>query len=301
MHPASNRFLTSLCSTSSELLFSQPLCFHNHLRCPLVLRYAGRSSTHSSLSRVPLITYMQTQQFHTITHSFAQQESAISLSFSSFRTLSLSTEGGTPLRPHVHGSHPRGVHQSLVTNHQSRPQSLHQSLVTTHQSPFQWAIIAIDHVESSQASPHQGRAVQHVPRQGDDQARLRQSTRPGSHPQHAPSRHRSRSLDLRTQVPRVRPSLRRQRQLHPQPQMPQVPKAASPARPSKWDSHFWLSAFHPNLSWDCLPRQGCTLSRRFAFSRIQIRQKRRQNSHRRQERANVVHKADVRRIRQFSQ
>jgi hypothetical protein len=35
-HPANDRFFTPLFSALSELLFSQPLCFHNHLRCPLV-------------------------------------------------------------------------------------------------------------------------------------------------------------------------------------------------------------------------------------------------------------------------
>src|SRR5712671_5403755 len=58
-------------------------------------------------------------------------------------------------------------------------------------------------------------------------------------------------------------------------------RAASPALP--------CSAVFQTLSW-----------RTFAFCRVQVRQKRRQNSHRRQERTNVVHKADARRIGQFS-
>src|SRR6202035_4492261 len=33
---ANNRFFTPLFSTFSELLFSQLLSFHNHLRCPLL-------------------------------------------------------------------------------------------------------------------------------------------------------------------------------------------------------------------------------------------------------------------------
>ena len=122
-----------------------------------------------------------------------------------------------------HRTRSKGVRHSQAMSPRSRPPRIHQSLVTTHQSPFQWAIITLNHVQSSQTRAHQGRAVQHVPGQGYDQARLRQSARSGSYPQHAPGRHRSRSLDLRTQVPRLRPSLRRQRQLHPQPQMPQVP------------------------------------------------------------------------------
>jgi hypothetical protein len=36
VHPENDRFFTPLFSVFSELLFSQPLCFHNHLRCPLV-------------------------------------------------------------------------------------------------------------------------------------------------------------------------------------------------------------------------------------------------------------------------
>ena len=36
VHPANDRFFTPLFSALSELLFSQPVCFHNHLRCPLV-------------------------------------------------------------------------------------------------------------------------------------------------------------------------------------------------------------------------------------------------------------------------
>src|SRR6266436_978698 len=72
-------------------------------------------------------------------------------------------------------------------------------------------------------------------------------------------------------------------------------RAASPVLPCKWDSHFWLSIFDRNLS------RGYLLRRGFALYRIQIRQKRRQNSHRRQERTYVVHKTDTRRIGQFTQ
>src|SRR6266404_5185230 len=69
-------------------------------------------------------------------------------------------------------------------------------------------------------------------------------------------------------------------------------RAASPALPCSAGrsprSPAASSCFARNLS-------------RFSFPRIQIRQERRQNSHRRQERTHVVHKADVRCIRQFSQ
>jgi hypothetical protein len=41
VHPANNRFSTPLFSASSGLLFQQLLCFHNHLRCPLVFSSAS--------------------------------------------------------------------------------------------------------------------------------------------------------------------------------------------------------------------------------------------------------------------
>src|SRR6266853_1101388 len=172
VRPANHRFFSPLFSTSSESFFWQLLCFHIHLRCPLVFSFP--------------------HEFRRVSGSSA------SMTFWN--------------------------HRPRVTN--SPPQSLHGSQIATRgsHSYSQWAIIGFRHVQSSQARAHQGRAVQHVPGQGNDQARLRQPSRSGSHPQHSPSRLRSRSLDLRTQVPRVRPSLRRQRQLHPQPQMPQVPR-----------------------------------------------------------------------------
>src|ERR1700726_1256527 len=43
------------------------------------------------------ITSLQPQQFHAITHSFAQRESAIPSISNSFRTLLMLTGGGTPL------------------------------------------------------------------------------------------------------------------------------------------------------------------------------------------------------------
>src|SRR5258706_1274561 len=46
-----------------------------------------------------LITSLQTQQFHAITHSFAQRRSAISPIFSDFGTPFIATGVGTPLSP----------------------------------------------------------------------------------------------------------------------------------------------------------------------------------------------------------
>jgi hypothetical protein len=91
LHPENNRFFTPLFSTTSELLFSQLLCFQNHLRCPLVFRCADQTSTPDALSPLPLITSLQTQQLHTITHSFAQRCQAIPPVFNRFRTLSIAT------------------------------------------------------------------------------------------------------------------------------------------------------------------------------------------------------------------
>src|SRR5258706_12586358 len=53
VHPENDRFFTPLFSMTSELLFSQPLCFHNHLRCPLVFRCADQTSTPAALSPFP--------------------------------------------------------------------------------------------------------------------------------------------------------------------------------------------------------------------------------------------------------
>ncbi|MCU1240744.1 MAG: hypothetical protein JWO71_1470 [Candidatus Acidoferrum typicum] len=91
LHPDNDRFFTPLFSISSELLFSQLLCFHNHLRCPLVCAHAQRVSTRNPLSPLPLTTSLQTQQLHAITHSFAQRHRAIPPVFNRFRTLSIAT------------------------------------------------------------------------------------------------------------------------------------------------------------------------------------------------------------------
>src|SRR6266404_2353426 len=47
-------------------------------------------------SRFPLITSLQPEQFHAITHSFAQRRSAIYCIFNSFRTLFIAIGVGTP-------------------------------------------------------------------------------------------------------------------------------------------------------------------------------------------------------------
>src|SRR5260370_10567663 len=161
-----------------------------------------------------------------------------------------------------------------------RFQVFHVLQVTSHKSHPRWAIICgSDYVSSSQARAHQRRAVQHVSGQGDYEARLRQSARSGGHPQHPQSRKWPWALDLRTEVPRVRPSLRRQRQLHPQPQMTQVPGRPAGTSP--------LAPPHP------------TLSRGFMFRRIQIRQAYCPPSHRRPHHTHLVYETDVRRVRQF--
>ncbi len=54
------------------------------------------SSGSSMLTPLLLITSLQPQQFHTITHSFAQRESAIPSIFNSFHTLLMLIGGGTP-------------------------------------------------------------------------------------------------------------------------------------------------------------------------------------------------------------
>jgi hypothetical protein len=93
------RFVTPLFSSTSELLFSQLLCFHNHLRCPLVFRCADQTSTPDALSPFPLITSLQPKRFHAITHSFAQRRQAIPPILNRFRTLSIATGVYPPQRP----------------------------------------------------------------------------------------------------------------------------------------------------------------------------------------------------------
>jgi hypothetical protein len=44
LHPANHRFFTPLFSTSSESLFSQLLCFHIDLRCPIVFSPTSKFS-----------------------------------------------------------------------------------------------------------------------------------------------------------------------------------------------------------------------------------------------------------------
>jgi hypothetical protein len=46
-NPGNHRFLSSVFSCSCELLFYQLLCFHNHLRCPMV--FPKRSKNKASL------------------------------------------------------------------------------------------------------------------------------------------------------------------------------------------------------------------------------------------------------------
>src|ERR1700730_9759109 len=288
VHSTNNRFFTPLFSASSELLFSQLFCFHNHLRCPLVFRSILQPANVPTFKRANSRRFILLQPLGFLFR-------APVLCFQSFAAFFARKGGwGTPSRSFPPVSRSKSQH-SRVTG--PRLLGTHESQTTSHKSRRQWAIIgAINHVQSSQTRSHQGRAVQHVPGQGNNQTRLRQSARTGSYPQHAPSRHRPWSLDLRTQVPRVRPSLWRQRKLHPQPQMPQVP--GRPARPA-------AVAFSPVAQGGVRGAlrlfSDAFLLLCFTFRATQIRQEHRQDSHRRQKRTHVIHKADVRRIRQFSE
>jgi len=64
-------------------------------RLPLPTRVFG---TRPPLTPLPLITSIQPQYFHAITHSFAQRRAAIPPNINSFRTLPVATEV-YPLRP----------------------------------------------------------------------------------------------------------------------------------------------------------------------------------------------------------
>jgi len=128
---------------------------------------------------------------------------------------------------------------------------------------------------------HQGRAYSMFPDKGNNQARLYQSARSGSHPE-PPAKP---APDVVTGIYELKcracgHHYGRQRQLHPQPQVPQVP--GRPARPFPVAS---LSQLH----------RSPLRSTGFKFGR-----ERRQDSHRGQKRAHVVHETDARRIGQFS-
>jgi hypothetical protein len=67
VHPTNRRFFTPLFSAASELLFSQLLCFHNHLRCPLVFAYPLRiRSLHRRSALRP------SPRFHRLTNASAR-------------------------------------------------------------------------------------------------------------------------------------------------------------------------------------------------------------------------------------
>jgi len=66
VHPANNRFSTPLFSASPELLFPQFLCFHNHLRCPLVFSSASNFQVlrrHRSLQPANVQTFQRVDPF----------------------------------------------------------------------------------------------------------------------------------------------------------------------------------------------------------------------------------------------
>src|ERR1700730_5061926 len=57
VHPANDRFFTPLFSAPSALLFSQLLCCHNHLRCPLVFSDPAPVESPASASSAKSFTY----------------------------------------------------------------------------------------------------------------------------------------------------------------------------------------------------------------------------------------------------
>src|SRR5713101_2311985 len=87
-------FVGPLFSYSYELLFPQPLYFDNDLNCPGGDPASVSKCRTKRLNPFLLITSLQTQQFHAITHSFAQRRAAIHFIIKSLRTLLLSIGGG---------------------------------------------------------------------------------------------------------------------------------------------------------------------------------------------------------------
>src|SRR6266404_1561411 len=73
-------------------------------------------SRRSLTSRFLLITSLEPEQFHAITHSFPRRHSAKSFSFNTFRTLFIAIGGGTPLSTSVQKSElPRFSHHHLFS------------------------------------------------------------------------------------------------------------------------------------------------------------------------------------------
>ncbi|MCU1239445.1 MAG: hypothetical protein JWO71_171 [Candidatus Acidoferrum typicum] len=89
---ASHPFLLApLFSHRYKPLFSQPPCFHIYTKPPGCHPFTPQATETNRPSPFLLITSLQTQQFHAITHSFAQRDSSIFPIFNTLRTLLMST------------------------------------------------------------------------------------------------------------------------------------------------------------------------------------------------------------------
>ena len=91
--PASSTsyFAAPLFSYSYESLFRQPLYFHIHPKPPGVWVDCIPPNSFARLSSFALITSVQDQQFHKLTHSFAQRRHANFPVLNGLRTLSIAT------------------------------------------------------------------------------------------------------------------------------------------------------------------------------------------------------------------
>jgi hypothetical protein len=136
VHRATNGIFAPLFSTSSELLFSQLLCFHIYLRCPLLFSanpnfHVCRSASTPSSCNLPAVRGLRALVLSCLSfsHSFPLFSIACSLPAVCWAGLfSRNTRGmGTPddsagrgyLRSQKCGSL-RSQHKSPVTSHRSR-------------------------------------------------------------------------------------------------------------------------------------------------------------------------------------
>jgi hypothetical protein len=94
-HPLAT-FVRPLFSHSYKSIFSQTVCFDNHLSCPGVwgalCALAAAAPSFPGISAFALITYIQALRFHQLTRSFAQRHRTKPRALSSLRTLCVVTE-----------------------------------------------------------------------------------------------------------------------------------------------------------------------------------------------------------------
>src|SRR6266404_1850049 len=109
VHPANNRFFTPLFSTSSESPYSELLCFHIYLRCPLLFSGSGyrfsRDTDSRATSHMHVVASVSLFKMNTC-KSVSKQRTLTTFRMNTYAK----PQGGTPRRAH---HSPVTIHQSL--------------------------------------------------------------------------------------------------------------------------------------------------------------------------------------------